>query len=213
NAFTEKTNLVESVRQPGGNITGVRFPGPDNVVKRFEILHELVPQAKRVLVPYDPNYPSAPSALDGLRLSASSLGITLVENPANNVEALRADLQARSASGDIGIDAVLLMPDLICHSPDGFGTILKFANENKVPVGGGAGFTADLGALFSFVPDFFEEGKLAALLADKILKGTEAGTIPVITPQSSLRINYKATQALGLKVPEGLLTRAEEIIR
>src|SRR6185436_784516 len=52
NAFIEGNDLVKSVREPGGNVTGVRFPGPDIAVKRLEILHELVPQAKRIWVPY-----------------------------------------------------------------------------------------------------------------------------------------------------------------
>jgi putative ABC transport system substrate-binding protein len=212
-AGIEGNNLVESVSKPGGNVTGVRFPGPDNCVKRFEILHELVPDAKRIYLIYDPNYPNAGPSLKGLRPTASSLGITLVENPVNNVEELQVALQERAAKKNIGIDAILLMPDILNHSPDGFGAILKFANEQRVPIGGGGAFTADLGATFSFAPDFFETGMLAAPIADKILKGTPAGTIAVVTAQSHLRLNYKMIQELGLTVPEGLLSRAEEIIR
>ena len=48
----EGTDLIKSVPEPGGNITGVRYPGPDLALKRFEILHALAPQAKRVWVPY-----------------------------------------------------------------------------------------------------------------------------------------------------------------
>jgi putative tryptophan/tyrosine transport system substrate-binding protein len=51
-AFIEQGGLVNSVREPGGNITGVRFPGPDLAIKRFEILRELMPRAKRLWVPY-----------------------------------------------------------------------------------------------------------------------------------------------------------------
>ncbi len=212
-AGIEGTNLVESVPKPGGNITGVRYPGPENTVKRFDILFELVPQAKRVYLIYDQNYPNAPMALEGLRPAALSLGITLVEDPVNNVEELQTALQKRAASDDIGIDAILLMPDILDHSPDGFGAILKFANEHKVPIGGGMEFTADLGALFSFVPENVEMGILAATLADKILKGTPAGTIMVVSPKNNLRLNYKVIQELGLNVSKGLLSRAKEIIR
>jgi putative ABC transport system substrate-binding protein len=55
-------------------------------------------------------------------------------------------------------------------------------------------------------------GELAASLADKIFRGTPAGTIPVVTPEDHLRLNYKAAQELGLTVPEGLLSLATEII-
>jgi len=205
--------IEESITQPGGRITGVRYPGPEDTVKRLEILRELVPHAKRIYLIYDPNYPNASMALGGLRPTASSSGITLVEDPVNNVKELQAALHARAALYDIGIDAILIMPDILNHSPDGFGAILKFANEHKVPIGGGMDFTADLGAMFSFVPDNVEQGRMVALLADKIFKGTPAGSIMVVTPPSRLRLNYKVIQELGLTVPGGLLGRADEIIR
>lgn len=212
-AGIEGDDLVESIIQPGGNITGVRYPGPEDTVKRLEILHELVPSAKRVYLIYDPNYPNASMALGGLRPAVSSLGITLVEDPVDNVEELQAALQRRAELDDIGIDAILIMPDILNHSPDAFGAILKFANEHKVPIGGGMNFTADLGAIFSFVPDNVEQGRMAASLADKIFKGTPSGSIMVVTPPSHLRLNYKVIQELGLTVPEGLLSMTDEVIR
>ena len=145
--------------------------------------------------------------------AATSLGITLVENPVNNAEELQAALEKRAALDDIGIDAILIMPDFVNNSSVGLGVILEFANEHKLPLGGGTGISADLGALFSFVPDFFETGMLAAPIADKIFKGTPVGTIPVVTSDSRLRLNYKVIQELGLEASEGLLSRASEIIR
>ena len=209
----ERNDLVDSVSCPGGNITGVRYPGPETTVRRLDILIELVPQSKRVYLIYDQNYPNTSMALEGLRPASSSLGITLVEDPVNNMEELKFKLEERSALRDIGIDSILLMPDILNNSPGGFKAILKFATKHKLPIGGGMAFTADRGALFSFVPDNTEQGRLAAVLADKVFNGTPAGTIMVVTPQSRLRINYKVTQKLGLKVSDGLLSRADEIIR
>jgi putative ABC transport system substrate-binding protein len=54
---------------------------------------------------------------------------------------------------------------------------------------------------------------IAATIADKILKGTPAGAIPVVTPEAHLKFNYKQARKLGLKVPEDLLSMATEIIR
>jgi putative ABC transport system substrate-binding protein len=209
----EGTNLVRKVHLPGGNVTGVRFPGPESTVKRLEILHELVPHAKRVYLIYDRNYPAIPIALEGLRPASLSLGITLVEDAVSNLEELKSALDKRVESGDIGIDAILMMPDILTHSADGFATILEFANKHKVPIGGCMGFMADLGALFSFFPDNIETGKLAASLVDNIFRGTQAGTIMVTTPKCYLRLNCKAIQELELKLSEGLLNRADEIIR
>jgi len=136
-----------------------------------------------------------------------------VEDPVNNIEELRAALEKRTVSGDIGIDAILMMPEILTQTPDGFSAILKFTAKHKVPIGGGLVYTVKRGALFSYAPDNIETGMLAAVLADKIFKGMPAGTIPVVTPEPYLRLNYKLAQELGLNVPEGLLSRADEIIR
>ena len=53
----------------------------------------------------------------------------------------------------------------------------------------------------------------ATPLADKIFKGTPPSTIPVVTPNQDLYINYKVAQELGLTIPEGLLSQATQIIR
>jgi putative ABC transport system substrate-binding protein len=212
-AGIEGNNLVESISKPGGNITGVRFPGPEMTVKRLDILHELVPQANRIYIIYDPNYPNTHIAIEQLRQATREMDLTLVEDPVNNPAELRAALQKRAASDDIGIDAIFMMPEVLTHSSEGFGEILKFANEHKVPVAGTMANTADLGAVFSYGPDTFELGVIAAIQADKIFKGTPAGTIMVVTPSMYLRLNYKVINELGLNVSEGLLSIAKEIIR
>jgi len=210
-AGIEGNNLVESVPKPGGNITGVRFPGPESTVKRLDILHELAPQANRIYIIYDYNYPNAHSAIEQLRPAIRDMGLTLVEDPVNNLEELQAALQKRAALDDIGIDAILMMPDILTHSSEGFREILKFANEHKVPIAGS--MASDLGAVFSYSPDTFEMGILAAIQADRIFKGTTpAGTIMVVTPTLYLRLNYKVIKELGLNVSEGLLSKAKEII-
>jgi len=211
--FIEESGLIKSIRQPGGNITGVRAPGPEEILKRFEYLHELVPQAKRFYLTYDPNYPANQSAIKVLRPLASSLDITLVESLASSSEDIRADLQKRSDSKDIGIDAILIMPDPLSHSPSSWLLISQFADKHRLPIGGGASFVADSGAVFSYVSDYVEIGKLAAISSDKILRGTPAGKIPVSTPVQSLRLNYKQAQKLGLTVPNSLLYLSTEIIR
>ncbi len=212
-AGIEGNNLIESVSHPGGNITGVRYPGPDLVVKRLETLLELAPRVKRVYVIYDPHYPNARPALEALRPAASSLGVTLVEDPVNNVKELRAALKKRTQSKDIGIDAMLIMPEILTQSLEGWRLVSEFAKEHNVPIAGGAAFEADRGAVFSYIPDNVDQGKMAALLVDKIFKGAPAGSIFVVTPEARLRLNYKLARKLGLTVSESMLSRASEIIR
>jgi putative ABC transport system substrate-binding protein len=212
-ADAEGSGLVESVREPGGNITGVRYPGHEMMIKRLEILLEIAPGVKRVWIGYDKNNPNTAPALETLRPAAPSLGVTLVEVPATTLEELKADLAARAASADLGLDAIILMPDGFNHAPDGLAALTEFAAEHKVPVGGSLLYTVEAGAVFGNANDLLEVGALAAPLADKILNGTPAGTIPVVTPEQDLYINYKVAQELGLTVPPGLLSMAAEIIQ
>jgi putative ABC transport system substrate-binding protein len=213
NASIEWNDLVESVRKPGGNITGVRFPGPDLVAKRLEILISLAPKAKRIFVTYDRNYPNIEGVLKVLRPAASSAGVKLVEVPVTNMEGIRADLQARGASDDIGVDAIAIMPEALSQSPPAWALITQFADKHGLPIAGAAPSTADRGAVFSYTPNILKLGKLAAPLADKVLRGTKAGTIPLVTPEAYLRLNYKKAKELGLTVPDNLLSLASEIIR
>jgi putative ABC transport system substrate-binding protein len=213
NANIEGTGLIESIRQPGGNITGVRFPGADNDVMRLSFFPKFAPGAKRILILYNPKYPTTQKVAEALREAAPSFGISLFEEHITSVEGLKNTLDKRSAQADIGIDAILIMPEFINHAPEGFQAIVDFTNKHRIPLGGGAPFTVDQGAIYTFHPDFFETGMLAATMIDKIFKGTPAGTIPVASPESHLRINYRAMKELGLPVSEGLLSRAKEIIR
>lgn len=209
----EGTQLVENIRQPGQHITGVRSPGPEIAIKRLEFLLEVAPRARRVYTTYNTNYPANQPTIEVLRPMASSLGVTLIEAPVTSVEGIQADLSMRSAADDIGLDGILIISDDLSQSPAGWPLISQFAEKHKLPVIGGATIMIKTGAVLSYVPDYIESGKLAAITANKILKGTPAGTIPVATAVMSLRINYQRAQELGLTVPRSLLSLATEIIR
>ena len=212
-AGLDGTNLVKSLREPGGNITGVRYPGTDQIVKRLELLIEMAPRVKRVWTGYDTVHPNATPTLAALRPYAVSKGITLVEVPATAMKDFETDLTARAKSADPGVDAMILMPDGFNHSPEGWGYIKKFAAERKVPLAGSFLYTVEQGAVFGNADDFVQMGQLAAPLAVKVLNGTQAGTIPLVTPEQNLYINYRVAQELGLQIPEGLLRQAAQIIR
>jgi putative ABC transport system substrate-binding protein len=213
NANVEGVNLVKSVREPGGNITGVRYPGPDLAIKRFEIMRMLAPKAKRMWVPYQRGYPIVVSQLEVLRATAAAAGVTLIETPADNAAELQAILRERPKPKNIGMDAVLFIAEPLAVTPDAFAVISKFAAEHEIPVGGALMIMGDYGSVFGVSTDNVAVGRQAAVLADKILKGIPAGSIPVVSAENFLQINYKAARRLGLKVPEGLLSQANEIIR
>jgi len=212
-AVTDGTNLVDSVPKPGGNITGVRFPGPALAVKRLEILHELAPNAKRIWVTFLKGYPIVEPELEVLRPAAASMGLTLVEVPATGIPDIQADLDAREKAADIGIDAMLIIPEPLTVSIEPFAVFAKFAARHDIPVGGTDLDTGEYRSLFGLTPDSVTSGQQAALLADKIFKGTPAGTIPVVTPENVFVIDYRVAQGLGLSVGDGLLQMANQVIR
>jgi putative ABC transport system substrate-binding protein len=212
-SFVEDMGLVNSVREPGGNITGVRYPGTDVALKRFEILRTLAPQAKRVWMPYQRGYPSVPSQMAVLRPVAAAAGVTLIEAPADNAAELDAELKARTQAGHSDVDAILTLAEPLAVVPDAFAVIGKFAYEHKLPIGGTSITQGDYASVFGVNVFTRGSGKQAALLADRIFKGTPPGTIPVVSPETYLEINYKAAQALGVTVPEGLLKQAYQVVR
>jgi putative ABC transport system substrate-binding protein len=211
-ANIEDTGLVHSVREPGGNITGVRYPGPDLAIKRFEIIRELAPDARRMWIPYQRNYPIVASQLKALHHVAASSGVTLIEFPADDAAEVQEELSARAESGDIGMDAILFIAEPLAVTPDAFEVMGKFAAEHKLPIGGAYMMVNGYGSIFGVNIETVATGKQAAVLADKILKGTPAGTIPVISSESFFQINYKVAQELGVTVPKGLLSSAHEVI-
>jgi putative ABC transport system substrate-binding protein len=212
-ALIEGMGIVESVREPGGNITGVRYPGPDIALQRFEIMRELLPDAKRMLVPYQAGYPIVFPQLEALKPVAEAAGVTLVEVPASNGAELATALQALVGADGVDADAILMIVEPLVVGPDAFAVLGQFAAEHQLPMGGVFVTMGEYSTLFGVNVDNIETGKQTAPLADKVLKGIPAGTIPVVSSESFLQINYKAAQALGLTVPEGLLARADEIIR
>lgn len=212
-ANIEGTGLVKSVSEPGGNITGVRYPGPDIALQRFEIMRELAPLAKRMWIPYQRDYPIVASQLEILYPAAASAGVTLEEGPANDAAELKTLLDVRAKSADIGMDVVLFLAEPLAVTPDAFVVMGKFTAEHKIPIAGALMFVGGYESVFGVNVDIAATGKQAAMLADKILKGTPAGSIPVVSAKPYFQLNYKAAQELGLNVSKGLLSKADEIIR
>lgn len=207
----EGTNLVESVQHPGGNVTGVRFPLPEIALKRLALLHTIAPRATRILVPYLKDYPTVAAALPGVKALAISLKVTLIEEPVSSPDDLASYLKAREANPNIGIDAILMLPEPISITPAFYDQLYVFADRHKIPIASATILDTDHGPIIGLLPQAFEAGKLAALLADKIFKGIAPATIPVVTEDVFLDINYRVIQKLGLTVDEGLLSTANRV--
>src|SRR6202042_3820411 len=109
------------------------------------------------------------------------------------------------------VDALYVCQDPLVGSV--IGEINASAIEAHLPAMFSASQLAERGGLISYGPDFVKMHRRAAEMADKILRGTKPSDIPVEQPtQFDLVINLKTANALGLKVPDVLVNRADQVI-
>jgi len=213
NVNIEGQNLIKNIKEPDDNITGVRYPGPDLTLKRFEIMKELFPKCKRIWVPFIRSHTIIVNQLNILRPIAEKEGVTIIEAPAENADEIQKILLTHSKSSHIDFDAILMIPEPLSITPSTFLVIAKFAEKHKIPLGGAIMSIDGYSTLFGVSTDNISVGKQSALLADKIFKGIPAGTIPVLSAENYFMINYKEAKKFGVRIPEGLLKQANEIIR
>lgn len=212
NVFTEGTGLIDSVQKPGGNITGVRWVGPDIALQRFEIMRELLPQAQTFWVPYMRGYPIVESQLISLRKACEKTGIVLTEIPVTNSAELNHAFTRLAGEPDDIPDAILHIAEPISIMPDAQQIVGTFAGKHSIPVGGTYYVTETFESLFGLIPRNGPQARQVAFLADKVLKGAPAGALPVVSAECFLQISYRAIKKLGMSVNEGLLSRADKVI-
>jgi putative ABC transport system substrate-binding protein len=211
--FIEGTGLVESVSNPGGNITGVRYPTTESAMGRLEMLHVVAPQATRIWVPYLKDYPTTIPQIEAIRPLALEMNLTLVESPFNTPQEVKTYINEHTVSADIGMDAILMLAEPFSVTPEVTDEVYKFADEHNLPVSSFMVLNENYGPIIGFHPTNTKMGSLAAVQADKVLQGASAGTLPVLTSDNDLSINYKLIQKLGLTVGKDLLEVAIKIVR
>jgi putative ABC transport system substrate-binding protein len=197
---------AKSLARPGGNVTGVTTNDSDIVGKQFEILRQALPKLSRVAVLE--NLANARGQLRELALAAArSLGFQprVVETPA--AEALPSIFQSIARDR---AEAVFVLPDRMLY--DARTQIGELAARHRLPLMGETGFPA-AGALISYGASRPDMYRRAATYVDKILKGAKPGDLPIEQPTKfELVINLKTAKALGLTIPQSLLSRADEVI-
>jgi putative ABC transport system substrate-binding protein len=200
--------LIESFARPGGNITGVANLGLELSAKRLQLFHELVPSLKRVLFLYDANDTLSKAGATAYREAAHRLGIELLERPVRTQEEAQ---EARAQVGPGQEDGILQPHDLFLNIP---GLILDTTAKQPIPTMFNGAFFVEHGGLASYGPDFYESGRQAARLVDKILKGANPAEIPVeVNPKIEFVINLKTAKDLGLTIAPEVLYQANRLIR
>ncbi len=212
-AFIEGLGIVDTIQAPGGNVTGVRYPGVDIALLRYEMLREIMPDATRIVLPYQAGYPIVPSQLEALHAAAEADGVTLLEAPASSAAEVAAFLQDQVVAGEPGFDVVLFLVEPLATVPEVFLAVADFGKEYQIPTMGIYSSTEGYASIFGVNVGIYEAGLSAAAQADKVLRGTDPATLPVLSSEPYIEIDYSAAQAMGLEIPEALLAKADEIFR
>ncbi|HEY7554438.1 MAG TPA: ABC transporter substrate-binding protein [Candidatus Binatia bacterium] len=200
--------LIESFARPGGNITGVTDLDLELDSKRLEIFKEMIPGLNRVLFSYDPAEAFSLAQAKVYRDTASFLKIGLVERPVRT----QGEAQATFASlAKTEVHGIIVPRSLSLNIP---GLAREATLRQRIPTMFFGAWHAENGGLASYGPNFYESGRQAARLVDKILRGTKPGDIPVeVNNNIEFLINLKVAKALGIKIAPEVLYRASRVIR
>jgi ABC-type uncharacterized transport system substrate-binding protein len=205
-ADPEQLGLVESLRRPGGNATGVTLLQDVLASKRLELLKEAAPKISKVAFLWNPDHPDNEERT--AQLAAQALGLQL-----HLVEVRRTDDfdSAFRAANDANSDSIYVVTSR--QTRLNIKRIVQFATGNRIPLAGGFGDWAKEGGLFSYGPDAIAMSSRAANYIDKIFKGANPADLPVEQPAKfELIINLTTAKALGLTIPYSLLSRADQLI-
>ena len=201
------TGLIESLARPGGNITGVTRLTRELSGKRLEVLKEAVPKISRVGIlrlresilafkDYEP-------AARALKIQLQSLEL---QGPNPDLEgAFQAAAKGRAQA------VIATRSPLLNRYP---ARIADLAIKYRLPSMHEGSDYVEAGGLMSYAANQQESFRRAAVLIDKILKGTKPADIPVEQPTKfELVINLKTAKQIGLTIPPDVLARADRVIK
>lgn len=195
--------IVVSLRQPGGNVTGVT--NGQGASKALEWLVMITPDTRKVYVPYNPDDNISVSFLAGLDKVPSQLGIELVLHEVQSVDEAVAAIENLPED----VDAIFRIPSPTLDPKNS--ELSQAAIKRGLPMG--APIVLDEAVLLTYAADFFEVGRQAARLAHQIHQGVKPADLPVETAEFFLTINPKTAEAIGLDIPDDILEQADTIVR
>jgi len=201
--------LVKNMNRPGGNVTGVAGFSVQQAETRLEILKEIVPTLRRVLIFYNIYNPISRGHFAIAEVAATNLGLHVAEHPIKNDKELKDSINRfKKREGD----AFYHVSDVLVQSQADF--IFKVARQKKLPTMFGRSAWAIRGSLAGYGPNYFEMGRQAASLVDKILKGARPENLPIERAKKfDLFINLRTASVIGITIPPEVLKQADKIIR
>ena len=204
-----KLGLVTSLARPSGNATGINFYSGELTAKRLELLHELLPMARRVAVLVNPaNAATTETTLRDVAAPARAMGLQIqVLNASTSSEinaAFATFVREPSDALFVGLDPFLNSRRV---------QLVNLASRHALPGAFSNRDNAEAGGLMSYGANIADAYRQVGVYAGRILKGAKPGDLPVVqSSKFELVINAQTARMLGLTVPPSLLARADEVI-
>lgn len=203
--------LVTSLARPGRNLTGLARVDPEFEGKRLEILKDTFPRLSRVAYITNPAWyrdyfrhakPAMEAAARAMRVRLETFEV----NTPEDLEGAFAEIARRR------IEAIVLpMTPLLLAERH---RIRDFVAKRRLPAMYADPIFVEEGGLMSYGVSLADQMRRSAALVAKILKGAKPADIPVEQPTTfKLIINLKTARALGLTIPNEILSRADQVIR
>lgn len=203
-----KFGLVDSLSHPGGNVTGATMFTSELEIKKLDLLHELLPEARLIGMLVNPNNPTAETDLQDIQVAASAM-----EKQIYVVRALSEE-EIDLAFVDFGrqkLEGLLVGHDPFFNSQRQ--QIVDLVTSLAVPAIYEHREFVLVGGLMSYGNVIQENYRLAGLYAGRILKGAKPADLPVQqSTRFELVINLETATALGLEFPSSILVRADDVI-
>ena len=203
------TGLVSNLARPGANATGISTVNTELIPKRFELLRQVVPTARRMILLANPTSPLYSQELKHAHAGAAALRVQLIVLTARNPEELEVTLskiQRGQADGfTTSSDALFLSTK---------SKIAETAIRARLPAVFPWPNDHNAGVLMAYGASTREMGLRAAGYIDKILRGARPGELPIEQiSKYELVVDLRTAKSLGIRVPQELVVRADEVIR
>jgi len=200
--------IVQDLARPGGNATGFLTSEFGFGAKLLELLKEIAPGIRRVVILTNLDNPSAAPQFAAIQTAASSVGVELKLLGTNDNGLVERGISEFARAGNAGLIA-LRIQEVITQRK----LIIKLAAQHRLPAVYPLHIFAADGGLISYGPDTADGFRQAASYVDRILKGEKPADLPVQAPTKyELVVNLKTANALGLTIPPTVLARADKVI-
>ena len=200
--------IVESLRRPGGNATGVSMMALELVGKRVEALTGAIPDLRKVAFISNPGHAGESAELAVSQAAAAKLGLEISYLPFNVDGELDATLAQTLSSR---CQALVVFPDgsMMLRSE----RFAEFGVRTGIPAVSGWAEFARRGNLMSYGPNVQQVYRRLASFVDRVLRGAKPAELPVELPTLIEHvINLRSARAMGLTIPRAALLRADEVI-